>query len=322
MVLITGCNGLLGRTLAKNLMSRNIPVRGLDFWKVKESPEVTEFFEGSILDIELVQKACEGVDTVYHLLDIENSSHYSRRFMKKVNINGTENILMSALENSVKKVIFLSTAKVYGQPDEMSIKENDKISPDTPYGKDKVKAEKICTKYIEQNGMNITIFRPTTIAGPGIDDTMILIILYMALGMDDSNRLYIAGDGDSRYQLVHPEDVVSAFILAAATDSSRGKVYNLGSDCVPTQMEEVVKVKELAGLNCSIKHLSSFYAKVLSFILRPLNINYLRKEHLVFILSNFYLDCEKAKMDLKWLPAKDNIQIFLETINWYRSEKL
>ncbi len=322
MVLITGCNGLIGRTLAKRLMEKNIPVRGFDFWKTKESPETTEFIEGSILDYELLLGACEGVDVVYHLMEIENPSHSGRRFMKRVNVNGTEYVLNAAIENGVKRVIFLSSADVYGSPDKTPITEELDPKPNTPFGKDKLKAEKLCWRYAEKEGLAVTVFRPTAITGPGTDESMILVILYMALAMEDSNRLYIAGDGDSCYQLIHPDDVVSAFQLAIDAPASNGKTYNLGSDNVPTQNEEVTKLKELAGLDARVKHISAVFAKILSFVLRPLSINYLRKEHLVFILSNFVLDCGKAKEELGWRPQKDNIEIFLETIQWYKAEKL
>lgn len=322
MVLITGCNSLLGKTLAQRFMQQNVPVRGLDFWKLKDSPQVTEFVEGSVLDHELVQGACHGVDTVIHLMDIENSSHYGRRFMKKVNVKGTDYILHFARDNEVKKFIFVSSAKVYGKPKTVPVKEDDTPRPNSAYGRDKLRAEKLCLSFAENEGMNLTIFRPTTVTGPGIDDSMILVILYMALGMEDSNRLYIAGDGSSRFQLVHPADAADAILLSMKTDASRGKVYNIGSDNVPTQAEEVKRVKELAGLDCEVHHITSLFTRILSFVLRPLNISYLRKEHVLFILSNFLMDCDRAKAELDWTPAKDNVEIFVETIKWYREQKL
>ena len=322
MVLITGCNSLLGRALAGRLMRAGTPVRGFDFWKLKETPETTEFLDGSILDYERVLEICEGVDTIYHLLDIEYPSHYGRRFMKRVNVRGTENLLRAARELGVEKMVYLSSSKAYGAPEKMPITEDDTPKPNTRYGRDKLKAEKLCKKFIDKDEMNITIFRPATITGPGLDDPMILVILYMALGMEDSNRMYIAGDGDSRYQLVHTEDVVAALLTGAKAPVARGAVYNLGSDNVPARSEEVMRVREKAGLKCEVKHIRPSFARFLSFILKPLNINYLRKEHLVFILSNFVLDCAKAKKDLEWAPTRDNVEILVETIDWYRREKL
>jgi len=322
MVLITGCTGLLGRTLSRKLRERGVPIRGFDLWKTRDAGDFDEFIDGSILDYELVFDACEGIDTVYHLLDVEYPSHYGRRFMKKVNVKGTETVLKAALEQEVKKVVFLSSAKVYGKPGEVPVSEDDPARPNTPYGKDKVRAEKICKKYTEKYEMDITVLRPTTMTGPGVDDAMILIILYMALGMGDSSRLYVAGDGDSRFQLVHPDDAAEAFIQASSSDASGGNTYNLGSDDVPTQAEQLARIVERTGLDCEVRRITPLFTRILSFSLKPLDISYLRKEHVFFILSNFLLDCAAAKNDLGWKPARNNVDIFVETIDWYRKEKL
>jgi nucleoside-diphosphate-sugar epimerase len=322
MFLVTGCNSLLGRTLVKRLLKDGAAVKGLDFWRESDYPENLEFIEGSVLDHDLLLNISQGVEVVYHLMDIRNSSHFGRRLMKRINVSGIENVIAAAKENSIKKVIHLSTADVYGKPRAMPIRQDDPKKPVTRYGKDKLRAEKVCWRYNETDSVDITIFRPTLIAGPGVEDPLILIILYMALGMGDSNRLYVAGDGDSMFQLVHPDDVVEALISAYSIPNTRGKIYNLGSDNVPTQMEQVVKVKELAKLDCHTKRLSPLAAKMLSFVLRPLNVSYLTREHVIFILSNFVLDCDMAKRDLNWYPKKNNIDIFVETIEWYEKERL
>lgn len=322
MVLVTGCNSLIGITLIQRLLKDGVQVRAIDTWKEKGFPESVDFLQGSVLDEELLLSASEGVDTIFHLKDIESPVHDGRRHMRKVNIRGTENILKAAKENSVKKIIFQSTGEVYGNRKTMLIKEDDPRKPVTPYGKDKLKAEKLCFKAIEENSLDITIFRPTIVGGANLEEPLILVILYMALAMGDASRLYIAGDGDTRFQLVHPGDVVDAMIAATKIHSARGKVYNLGSDNVPTQMEQIVKVKEKARLDCQIKHISASAAKISSVLLKPLKINYLRKEHIMFLLSNFVLDCDNAKKDLNWAPTKNNIDIFLEAIQWYETEKL
>ncbi|MCX7677669.1 MAG: NAD(P)-dependent oxidoreductase [Spirochaetes bacterium] len=321
MVLITGCNSLVGKTLIRHLIEEGTEIRAIDTWKEKTLPETVDFIEGTVLDEDLIFSASEGIQTIFHLQDIESPLHVGRRYMKKLNVKGTENVLKAAKENQVEKIIFLSTAEVYGKNNTILITENDPCKPVTPYGKDKLKAEKLCIKEIE-NGMNITIFRPTLIAGAHIDDPLILVILYMAMAMGDANRLYIAGNGDTRFQLVHPDDVVRAMRAAINTEQSRGKIYNLGSDDVPTQVEQMVKVKEKARLDCQIKHLSPALTKFLSIVLKPLKINYLRKEHVLFLVSNFVLDCDRAKKELNWNPTKNNIDIFLEAIEWYQKEKL
>ncbi len=321
MILVTGCNSLIGRTLIAKLLQNGEHVKVIDMWKDAKMPEAAIFHQSNLLDIDSIEEAMEDVDTVFHLMDIEDASYYGRRFMKKVNIKGTENLLKVAADKNVKHFVYLSSGKVYGNPDIMPIKEDDPLNPNTQYGKDKVKAEKLCLNFAEE-GLPLTIVRPTIITGPGVDDAMILIILYMALAMGDSNRLYIAGDGDSRYQLVHPDDVVAALLAIKSKHVAKGKIYNIGSDNVPTQLEQVVKVKEIAQLDCQIKHITPFFTRVLSVLLKPLNIHYLRKDHVQFILSNFVLDCNKIKEELNWAPQKTNIEIWTETIEWYRTKKL
>jgi nucleoside-diphosphate-sugar epimerase len=322
MFLVTGCNSLLGRSLVKRLLKGGAAVKGLDLWRERDYPENLEFVEGSVLDYELLLALSRGVEVIYHLMEIKNSSHFGRRFMKRINVTGTENIIAAAKENNVKKIVYLSSADVYGKPRAMPIRQDDPKRPVTRYGKDKLRAERVCWRYIKKENVDITIFRPTLIAGPGVEDPLMLIILYMALAMGDANRLYVAGDGDSMFQLIHPDDVVEALISTYSIPHTRGKIYNLGSDNVPTQMEQVVKIKELAKLDCQTKRLSPLATRMLSFLLRPLNVNYLTREHVIFILSNFVLDCDMAKRDLKWYPRRDNIDILVETIEWYEREKL
>ena len=322
MVLVTGCNSLIGRTLTESLLKEGLEVRAMDTWKEKGFPDKAEFIEGCVLDAELLYSICQDVKTIYHLQDIENPIHEGRRMMKKVNVRGTENVINAAKENMVSKMVFLSSAEVYGTRKTMLIKEDDIKKPVTAYGKDKLKAEKVCLKALEDNTLDITIFRPTLITGAGVDDPLILVILYMALGVGDANRLYIAGDGNTRFQLIHPADVVSAMLSSTKKSGTRGMIYNLGSDDVPSQMEQIVKIREKARLDCQIKHISPAMTKLFSVILKPLNINYLRREHVMFLLSNFVLDCNMAKKDLEWTPTMNNIDIFIETIQWYVRDKL
>jgi len=322
MILVTGCNSLLGRYLVEALLKKGETVRGLDMWKDRQLPQEVEFYEGTVTDTELLDEVCDGVNVVFHLMDVEDASYYGRRFMKKINVKGTEILLNACREAGVEKVIFQSTARVYGSPSMLPVRETDKLKPVTAYGKDKKKAEAICMEHMEEEGMNITIFRPTIVTGPGVDEPMILVILYMAMGMGVSNRMYIAGDGDTKYQLVHPVDVVDALLRMINNPETRGKIYNLGSDNVPTQLEQVIKVKEQSKLDCTIKHITPLFTRVLSFLLKPLNIHYLRKDHVHFILNNFMLDCDRAKIELEWYPQKNNVDIMTETIRWYEDEKL
>jgi len=322
MILITGSGSLTGKTLLNRLIQQGQKVRCLDFEKPKVLPKGVDFITGDVLDEALLKKACHGVTDVFHFMDIKDAKHYGRRYMKKINIRGTENLLFAAARAKVGKFMFLSSYEIYGRSKKIPIRQDDRKKPVTRYGKDKLKAEKICNEYIKKGDMAITIIRPALTIGPGTDNPIILITLLMALGMADANRMYISGNGDNRFQLIHPDDVVEALLLARESEKAAGKVYNLGSDNVPTQMEQVVKMMELAKLDCTIRHLSPGYTKFLSFIMKPFKVSYLNKEHLVLLLNTILMDCQVAKDDLGWEPVKTNLEILLETIKWYKEEKL
>ncbi len=325
MILVTGAASYLGKKLTQRLIDDGHTVRCLDFEKPRDFTLQAEFIQGDVRDEIITKKACAGVTAIFHLMDIKRPGKYflKRGAMKKINVAGTANLLFAAKKAGVKRVIFNSTYEVYGKSKNIPAKPGDKKKPVTAYGKDKLKAENICMAYAKSSELGITIFRPAVVSGPGVDDTVILITLYMALGMGaGENRLYLSGDGNTRIQYIHPDDVTAAYIAAYKNPASTGQVYNIGSDNVPTQIEQIVNIKQKAKMDCTIKHLTPRFTRFMSIILKPFKVNYLTKEHLFILHNNVVLDCEGTKKDLGWSPTRDNVQILLETIEWYKKAKL
>ena len=322
MVLVTGCNSLTGQKLVEKLLTDGNKVRCFDFEKPGDLTKNVDFIEGDLTDIITLQKVCKDVDVIFHLQGMPIKNQHSRKVMNKNNVQGTQNIITIAHKLQVEHFYFLSSYEIYGKTKGSPTKPDDRKKPNTLYGKDILKAEKYCWEVQKKNQLPITIFRPARIIGPGTDDPLVLITLFMALGMDNANRLYLAGNGDNKFQLLHPEDAADAIFKAFKKGNTAGRIYNLGSDNVHTQMEQIVKIKETSQLDCEIKNLSPDFTKFLSIILKPFNIHYLTKEHVIMLLNNVLLDCQDVKQDLAWQPQHDNIQIMLETIEWYKKEKL
>jgi hypothetical protein len=93
------------------------------------------------------------------------------------------------------------------------------------------------------------------------------------------------------------------------------------SDNVPTQMEQIVKIKETCKLDFAVKHITPIKAWLYSLLFKPSNVNYFTRDHRLFIFHSVYLDCQKIKTLIGWHPKKDNIEILTETVKWYK-EKL
>jgi len=322
MILLTGCNTLLGRTLLKKLVEKGEKVRCYDFYKTKDFPENLEFINGDLLDPRQLKKACDGVETIIHLMDIKRPGKKGRKYMKKVNIKGSENLLFAAQKASIKKFYFLSSYAVYGKPKAMPVRQDDRKKPVTAYGKDKLKIENQCWTLITKKSMPITIFRPALIIGPQVKDPVVLMSLFMALGMDEANRMYVAHNGNTKFQLLHPDDAADAIMAAYASKSTVGKAYNIGSDNVPTQMDQIVRLRDRLRIDPPLSFITPGKAVFLFLFLKLVKTNYFTREHLFYLLNSLILDCQNIKTDLGWQPKKDNMEILTETVEWYLKEKL
>ena len=321
MVLITGSNSLLGKAIIKKFNNEGEKVRCYDQYRPETIPDGVEFIQGDLFTSKRLKDACQGVDTVIHLMDKSSSQKIGRGKMKKINIAGTKNLLTVVKKEKISRFIFLSTYAVYGKAKSFPVQEDIKKKPYTPYGKDKLKAETACELFAKRNKMNLTIIRPTLILGPDVKNSSVLISLYMTMGLGNDSIMHISGNGDTKFQLLSPEDAADAFYnVYKAKEKTYGAVFNIGSDNVPTQMEEIVKIKDTKKLNFSVKRISKLKASFYSIIFKPSKINYFTKEHFLFIFYNVFLDCNKIKSTIGWAPKKDNIEIISEVVDWYKSK--
>lgn len=322
MVLVTGCGSMLGRAVVGKLLAAGEAVRCHDLEKPGDLPAGVEFQRGDLLDELSTAKLCRGIDAVFHLLDVKSPRHHGRRYMRRVNVTGTGMLVQSTKAAGVRKFIMASSYEVYGRTVKSPTDEAARLKPATRYGRDKRRAEQLLQPYIKDGGMDITIFRPAPLVAPRTRNPITLITLLMAMGMEEANRVYVAGTGESRFQLLHPEDAAAALVAAYRSPVSKGKIYNLGSDNVPTQMEQVGEIKKRANLDCAIKYLAPSTARFLSIALRPFKIDFLTRGHVIYLLSNLILESKAAKNDLAWRPKYGNLDMIFETIEWYRKEKL
>jgi nucleoside-diphosphate-sugar epimerase len=321
MVLITGSNSLLGKAIVEKFSNEGEKIRCYDQYKPEAIPDGVEFIQGDLFTSNRIRQACQGVDTIIHLMDKTIPSKNGRGKMKRINIAGTKNLLTVMKRSKIDRFIFLSSYGVYGITNSFPLKEEHKKKPYTPYGKDKLKAEIACELFAKRNKINLTIIRPSLILAPNVKNSSVLITLYMSMGLGDDNVLHISGDGDTRFQLLSPEDAADAFYnVYKAKEKTYGAVYNIGSDNVPTHMEGIVKIKENKKIDFAVKHISKFKAILYSILFKPSKINYFTRDHFLFIFHTVYLDCDKIKSITGWSPKKDNIDIMSDVIDWYKGK--
>jgi len=175
-ILITGGAGFIG-THALEWFSKEHEVVLLDdfsgpsqtYYRLMEEKLKPDMRIGSVTKPEDVDAAMEDVTTVVHLAAISSveQSRSDPEGTNRVNVEGTRNILESMRKLDVKRIIFTSSAAVYGSDDGGKRSESDDLKPTSPYGKSKIASEELCMRYGEEHGLSPLVLRPFNAYGPG-----------------------------------------------------------------------------------------------------------------------------------------------------------
>lgn len=150
-------------------------------------------------------------DYVVHLAAVTSKSSSDKNKVFKTNILGTTNILKACVKNKVKKIIFASSAAVYGNTNKFPIKETQKILPINPYGLSKAKAELQILSYHKKYDLNYSILRYSNVYGPRqkhkLEGGVISIFCNRAKLL---KNIIIYGDGRQTRDFIYIDDVNKA----------------------------------------------------------------------------------------------------------------
>jgi UDP-glucose 4-epimerase len=168
-ILVTGGAGFIGSVISSYLLDNGFEVAVIDDLSTGNKSALDEratFFQGSILDKSFLTKALAGVDTIIHCAakSIVKESVKKPELYEQVNYEGTKVLLDVMLQTGVNKIIFSSTAAVYGEAKTQPISENTKLSTINPYGESKVKCEEEIGKKVT-DGLAAITFRYFNVAG-------------------------------------------------------------------------------------------------------------------------------------------------------------
>ena len=245
--MITGGAGFLGINLVRYLLERGHKVVSLDIasFDYPEKDRV-KIVIGDIRDRSSVDRAMEGVDIVVHTAAA--LPLYKPADIYSTDIDGTRNVLQSALDHKVERVIHVSSTAVYGIPDHHPLAEDDTLQGVGPYGEAKVKAEEVC-KDFRKKGLCVPILRPKSFVGP---ERLGVFALFYDWAKDGKNFPMI-GSGKNRYQLLDVEDLCAAIYLAATGDRDKvNDTFNIGAKQFTTMKEDYQAVLDRAGFGKKI----------------------------------------------------------------------
>lgn len=322
-ILVTGGAGYIGSHTIKNLLKQNFDVIGLDNLStgfiepieiLKKKSDKLEFIKGDLADKELLKEIFQKnqIDAVVHLaakIDAAESVEKPDLYHQENYINSI-NLVEAMTLAGVNKLVFSSTAAVYGNPQYTPIDENHPTKPINPYGQTKLDFEKYLAKvenlkYITFRYFNVGGSDPAGHLGKShtIGGDLIENIFKVALGQKEVFEIfgsdYETADGTAIRDFIHVEDIAEGHILALENiEKYSGEVFNFGS-------EQGFSVKEI------IDKVSLIADKEI-----PTVVTERRPGDIAVSLAS----AKKAKEILLWQPQYSDLETIIRTDwNWRKS---
>lgn len=191
---------------------------------------------GDLRETDILNDAMKGVDYVFHLaaMWLLHCKDYPRTAFD-VNIAGTFNVLEACVKNNVKKLIYSSSASVYGDAVEVPMTEDHPFNNKNFYGATKISGEAMCTAYNDRYGLSVIGLRYMNVYGPGQDQHAVYsgVVPIMLNKIDANEAPTINGDGSQAYDFIYVEDVARCNISALKSDVKFG-YYNVGTEVQTT----------------------------------------------------------------------------------------
>lgn len=195
---------------------------------------------GDIRETDILNSAMEGVDYVICLaaMWLLHCKDYPRTAFD-VNIGGTFNVLEACVKNGVKKLVWSSSASVYGDAVELPMTENHPFNNKNFYGASKIAGEAMCTAFNDRYDLSVIGLRYMNVYGPHQDQTAAYtgVVPIMLNKIEANESPVINGDGSQAYDFIYVEDVARCNVQALKSDVQHG-FYNVGTE-IQTSIREL-----------------------------------------------------------------------------------
>ena len=303
-ILVTGGAGFVGSAVTRRLVDAGARVTVLDdlfTGKADAVPTGATLVNGSVTDVALVNELVSDHSLVLHLAArniIASTANPLDDFA--TNIGGTLNILLAARASKVDRVVYSSSASVYGNPRTIPINEDDPLWTLSPYAVSKLGGENYCTAFSESYGLRVATVRYSNVYGPGQrpDNPYSGVVSKFLVQAHTGQPISVHGDGEQTRDYTYIDDAVDATLAAAVHPRAEGEIFNVGTGIETSVNRLATAIGEALGVDVDIQHIDRR------------DIDNIRRR---------VVNIEKIRRMLRWTPQWTLERGLVETANWYRA---
>jgi UDP-glucose 4-epimerase len=303
-ILVTGGAGFVGSAVTRRLVDAGARVTVLDdlfTGKADAIPTGATLIQGSVTDADLVKELVADHSLVLHLAArniIASTANPLDDFA--TNIGGTLNVLLAARASKPDRVVYSSSASVYGNPRSIPINEDDPVRTLSPYAVSKLGGENYCTAFSESYGVRVTTVRYSNVYGPGQrpDNPYSGVVSKFMVDAYSGRPIGVHGDGEQTRDYTYIDDAVEATLLAAVHPRAEGEVFNVGT-----------------GIETSVNRLAALIGEALEV---EVDVQHIDRRDIDNIRRRV-VNIEKIRRMLRWTPQWTLDRGLVETSNWFRA---
>ena len=308
--LVTGVAGFIGSHIAQELIRQGHQVRGVDNFVAGSRENMSEFADGldfqeaDICDPIAMQRACRGVDVVFHQAALASVPRSVKDPISTndTNVNGTLNVLVAARDAGVKRVIYAASSSAYGDTPTLPKREEMLPVPISPYAVSKLAGEHYMASFYRLYGLETVALRYFNVFGPrqAADSPYSGVLAKFISQMLEGEQPTIFGDGEQSRDFTYVENVVQANLRAstAPAEAAAGRMFNVA-----------------LGERYTLNQMFSELKKIIGYRGEPAFGPERQGD-----VKHSHADISLARQQLGYAPKVGFVEGLRRTVDWYRGQ--
>jgi nucleoside-diphosphate-sugar epimerase len=278
-----------------------------------------ESIEGDLRDGASLERACAGVDVVYHIAAIYRQAGLRDDEYRAVNADAVRTVVSAAAIGGARRVVHCSTVGVHGDVEHPPANEDAPLKPGDIYQVTKLEGERAAREVGRQAGIEIVVARPTGIYGPG-DRRLLKLFRGIA-----RRRFVVLGSGRIFYHLTYIDDLIEGFRLCGEVPAAAGRTYILAGGEVTTLDELIGLIAEEARVPRPRLRLPVWpfwiAGAACEALCAPFGIEPpIYRRRVDFFTKSRAFDISRARAELGYAPQVSLREGIRRTLEWYRRE--